>query len=95
METKVNDTVRRQCRAVRLEMADAPAARAAKAYVAGERLDDALAVAERLAARGLGVTLGYWDSSDESPRWWPTLTSRASRPWRAGSMPTCRSKSPR
>jgi proline dehydrogenase len=44
------------------------AARAARTYVAGDRLDDALTVAERLTARGFGVTLGYWDGCDESPR---------------------------
>ena len=44
------------------------AARAAKAYVAGEQLDDALRVAERLHERGLGTTLGYWDAPGESPR---------------------------
>jgi proline dehydrogenase len=42
--------------------------RAAQAYVAGERLDDALRAAESLAARGLGVTLGYWDSPEDGPR---------------------------
>ena len=42
--------------------------RAAKAYVAGEHLGDALAAAEALAARGLGVTLGYWDSPEDGPR---------------------------
>jgi proline dehydrogenase len=44
------------------------ALRAAKAYVAGEHLHDALAAADRLAERGLGVTLGYWDSPEDSPR---------------------------
>ncbi len=44
------------------------AARAAKAYIAGEELDDALAVADRLAEHGLGATLGYWDGLEESPR---------------------------
>ena len=44
------------------------AARAAKAYVAGDRLEDALAVADRLEDRGLGATLGYWDGLDEAPR---------------------------
>jgi proline dehydrogenase len=44
------------------------ARRAAKAYVAGERLEDAIALADRLAERGLGATLGFWDSPDDSPR---------------------------
>ncbi len=43
------------------------ALRAAKAYVAGERLEDALRVADSLAERGLGATLGFWDSPDDSP----------------------------
>jgi proline dehydrogenase len=44
------------------------ALRAAKAYVAGEHLDDALTVADRLADRGMGATVGYWDAPDEAPR---------------------------
>jgi proline dehydrogenase len=44
------------------------ARRAAGSYVAGEHLDDALEVADRLAERGLGVTLGYWDAEGEPPR---------------------------
>ncbi len=40
--------------------------RAALAYIAGEKLSDALAVRDRLAERGLSATLGYWDSSAES-----------------------------
>ncbi len=40
--------------------------RAAKAYIAGEHLSDALALRQRLAARGLSATLGYWDSSAET-----------------------------
>jgi proline dehydrogenase len=44
------------------------AARAAKAYVAGERLEDALRVADKLSKRGLGITLGYWDSPQDTPR---------------------------
>ena len=44
------------------------AARAAKAYIAGDQLEDALAVADHLAERGLGTTLGYWDGLDELPR---------------------------
>ena len=43
-------------------------ARAAKAYVAGERLEDALRVADKLSERGLGITLGYWDSPKDTPR---------------------------
>lgn len=44
------------------------ALRAAKAYVAGERLEDAIRVADQLAERGLGATLGFWDAPDDSPR---------------------------
>jgi proline dehydrogenase len=44
------------------------ALRAAKAYVAGERLEDALLAADKLGSRGLGVTLGYWDSPQDTPR---------------------------
>jgi proline dehydrogenase len=44
------------------------ARRAAGAYVAGEQLQDALNVADRLADRGLGVTLGFWDGEADSPR---------------------------
>ena len=42
--------------------------RAAKAYVAGEHLCDALATQERLAERGITATLGYWDGPADSPR---------------------------
>ncbi len=41
---------------------------AARSYVAGERLEDALRVAAELSERGLGVTLGYWDGPDDLPR---------------------------
>ncbi|MBI3838288.1 MAG: proline dehydrogenase [Planctomycetia bacterium] len=44
------------------------ARRAAGAYVAGEHLEDALEVADRLTDRGLGVTLGFWDGEEDSPR---------------------------
>lgn len=44
------------------------AARAARAYVAGDTLTDALAVSDALFDRGLGSTLGYWDAPGESPR---------------------------
>ncbi len=40
--------------------------RAARAYIAGEHLADALALRQRLARRGLSTTLGYWDTSAES-----------------------------
>jgi proline dehydrogenase len=40
--------------------------RAARSYIAGEHLADALALRRRLAARGLAATLGYWDTSAES-----------------------------
>lgn len=44
------------------------AMRAARAYVAGDTLTDALDVADALFDRGLGSTLGYWDAPGESPR---------------------------
>ena len=43
-------------------------ARAAQAYVAGDTLADAAILAGRLIAGGLGITLGYWDGPDDSPR---------------------------
>ena len=42
--------------------------RAAQAYVAGEHLSDALDTSQRLKVRSLATTLGYWDSSPDSPR---------------------------
>jgi proline dehydrogenase len=44
------------------------ALRAARAYVAGDRLEDAVRVADRLAERGLAATFGYWDAPGEAPR---------------------------
>jgi proline dehydrogenase len=44
------------------------ARRAAGAYVAGDQLQDALDVADRLTERGLGVTLGFWDGEADPPR---------------------------
>ncbi len=45
------------------------ARRAAGAYIAGERLEDALRVRERLARSGLAATIGFFDSpEDESAR---------------------------
>ena len=40
--------------------------RAARAYIAGEHLSDALAVRARLAEGGVSTTIGYWDSEAES-----------------------------
>ena len=42
--------------------------RAARAYVGGETLDDALCVAQRLADEGIASTLGLWPSIDASAR---------------------------
>ena len=42
--------------------------RAAQAYVAGEHLADALDTSQRLKARSVATTLGYWDGSPDSPR---------------------------
>jgi proline dehydrogenase len=44
------------------------ARRAARAYIAGEHLADALALRDRLAGRGLSATLGYWDSESQRAR---------------------------
>jgi len=44
------------------------ARRAAKAYVSGELLEDALRVSEQFNQRGLGVCLAYWDSETDVPR---------------------------
>jgi proline dehydrogenase len=43
------------------------AQRAARRYVAGPALRDALAVASDLQSRGLGCTIGYWNGSGEQP----------------------------
>jgi proline dehydrogenase len=44
------------------------ALRAARAYVAGDHLEDAVRVADRLAGRGLAATFGFWDAPGDSPR---------------------------
>ncbi|HUY92119.1 MAG TPA: hypothetical protein VMV10_25480 [Pirellulales bacterium] len=44
------------------------AARAARAYIAGPELEDALRVSQQLAARGFTATLGFWDGPDDTPR---------------------------
>ncbi len=41
--------------------------RAAGAYLAGPRLVDALAAGDRVAARGYGVILGFWNADDDGP----------------------------
>src|SRR5262249_36918384 len=43
------------------------ARRAARAYVAGPALVDALTVCRRAAARGFNGTIGYWNSDLEEP----------------------------
>lgn len=42
--------------------------RAARAYVAGDRLHNAVRVRDRLARRGLGATLGFWNDRQDTPR---------------------------
>ena len=42
--------------------------RAARPYVGGETLDDALAVTQRFASEGFPSTLGLWNSLDAQPR---------------------------
>jgi len=41
---------------------------AARSYVAGPTLHDALRVAREVAGRGHGTTLGLWDGPDDAPR---------------------------
>lgn len=43
------------------------AERAAKSYIAGPDLDDALEVANELAQRGFAATIGYWDGAGDTP----------------------------
>jgi proline dehydrogenase len=40
---------------------------AARSYIAGDKLDDAVAVACGLAERGLSSTVGYWDAPGDHP----------------------------
>jgi proline dehydrogenase len=41
--------------------------RAAGAYLAGARLSDALAAGDRIAARGYGIVIGFWNADDDAP----------------------------
>lgn len=41
---------------------------AARSYIGGETIDDAMSVVARLAAQGFGTTLGYWDTGKETGR---------------------------
>jgi proline dehydrogenase len=41
--------------------------RAGRAYVAGDRIEDGLRVAENLRRRGHAATLGYWNAAGEAP----------------------------
>jgi proline dehydrogenase len=43
------------------------ARRAARAYVAGPALDDALGACRRAARRGIASTIGFWNGDDQSP----------------------------
>lgn len=43
------------------------ASRAAKSYIAGPELTDALRVTDLLARRGLATTLGFWDGLGDAP----------------------------
>jgi CelD/BcsL family acetyltransferase involved in cellulose biosynthesis len=42
--------------------------RAARHYIAGDTLEDALRVKQRLAAQGLAATIGFWDDENVSGR---------------------------
>lgn len=44
------------------------AARAARAYIAGPEIEDAVRVSRQLAARGFTATIGFWDGPDDMPR---------------------------
>jgi proline dehydrogenase len=50
-----------------MSLAGSLAARAGRRYSAGPELSDALAVARRVADKGAGVTLCYWDRGGEDP----------------------------
>jgi len=43
------------------------ARRAARSYIAGSRLSEALTLADHLASQGLRTTLGYWDAVGAEP----------------------------
>ncbi|HEV3342004.1 MAG TPA: hypothetical protein VG125_16675, partial [Pirellulales bacterium] len=43
------------------------ATRAAKSYIAGPELADALRVASELDRRGFATTLGFWDGTGDTP----------------------------
>jgi proline dehydrogenase len=47
---------------------DVAARQAARWYVAGPRVEDALQVCNRLAGQGFGTTTCYWNSDEDSPR---------------------------
>lgn len=44
------------------------AERAARAYIAGPELADAMRLTQELAARGLQATIGFWDGPEDAPR---------------------------
>jgi proline dehydrogenase len=44
------------------------AARAARAYIAGPELGDAVRLSQQLAERGFSATVGFWDGLGDSPR---------------------------
>lgn len=44
------------------------AARAARSYIAGPELADALRLSRELIGQGFATTLGYWDAEGDSPR---------------------------
>ena len=44
------------------------AARAARAYIAGPELNDAVRLADELAEQGFASTLGFWDGQGDTPR---------------------------
>ena len=44
------------------------AARAARAYIAGPAIEDAVRASQQLAGRGFAATIGFWDGPGDTPR---------------------------
>jgi proline dehydrogenase len=61
---------------------------AARRYVAGASIEDAVRAAARYAAAGFGTTIGYWDGPDETPRSARDRNLEAVRTLAAGGLDT-------
>ena len=68
--------------------------RGARGYVGGERVEDAIAVAQRLAAAGTPTTLGYWPASSHDARAVFAIYSEALSKARAVGLDTYHSIKP-